>query len=218
VLAKADALTLEERHKQLRAVRKMMREVSQPSILPTFFDFKELDVLAPDLMVGPALHAPRAPNIFAVICDATQQGQRVYPWGTVDTHNETWSDLRRLQRVVFESGSIAHLRALTQQMSIHQYEQNHRWRVKNWEAFVSVCNWLCECARNAFFVHMEWVKRHRDAGDELPFILNAALAWACMLIFGRFEYGFLLFLKLPFELWWYHTHGKQQKSKDSLGV
>ena len=44
----------------------------------------------------------RQPNIFAVICDAT--AQRVYPWGTVPIENTHFSDFRRLQAMIFETG------------------------------------------------------------------------------------------------------------------
>ncbi len=232
VLAKADAMTLEERSVQLRAVQAMMNDISKDATLPVFFEFDEpeetraysaptdlddpaasahihhcqsLDVEAPEEIAarsqaessnsdhsdgsyqfptteftsnardrantdmtdespaalrsdGPthsAAHSPshqmhtalepdvpledpfsalsgyswanavpKVRNIFAVICAVNPQGLRVYPWGTVDTHDETVSDLRRLQRLVFENGSIGRLRALTQQMSIRQHAQN----------------------------------------------------------------------------------------------
>jgi len=240
VLAKADAMTLEERSVQLRAVQTMMNDISKDATLPVFFEFDEpeetraysaptdlddpaasahihhsqnLDVEATEEIEiaaqsqaessssdhsdgsyqfptteftstardrantdmtdessqvhpapatqrsdGPnhsAAHSPshqmqatlgadvpledpfgalsgyawasavpKVRNIFAVICAVNPQSLRVYPWGTVDTHDETVSDLRRLQRLVFENGSIGRLRALTQQMSIRQHAQN----------------------------------------------------------------------------------------------
>ena len=228
VLAKADAMTLEERSVQLRAVQAMMNDISKDATLPVFFEFDEpettratgappglgdpvpssahidhsqsLGVEVPDEMAvqsqaeisissdhsdgsyqfpteftstardrantdlteessqvnqldgqavplrpdGSARSSPYSPshpfsassgyswasavpkvrNIFAVICAVNPQGLRVYPWGTVDTHDETVSDLRRLQRLVFENGSIGRLRALTQEMSIRQHAQN----------------------------------------------------------------------------------------------
>lgn len=44
----------------------------------------------------------RQPNIFAVICDAT--AQRTYPWGAVPIENTQYSDFRRLQAMIFETG------------------------------------------------------------------------------------------------------------------
>eukprot|EP01041_Mallomonas_annulata_P009136 gene9136-18926_t len=41
-------------------------------------------------------------NIFAVVCDTSPEGVREYPWGILRIYDETHSDFRRLQRLVFE--------------------------------------------------------------------------------------------------------------------
>lgn len=46
----------------------------------------------------------RQPNIFALVCDAT--AHRVYPWATVPIENTHFSDFRRLQTMIFETGTI----------------------------------------------------------------------------------------------------------------
>lgn len=77
---------------------------------------------------------PVVPNVFAVICsseDKEEEGQqqhqqqedyevlrRVYPWGSIDIEDETLSDFRRLQRLVFESEQISEMRDQTQQLTI----------------------------------------------------------------------------------------------------
>jgi hypothetical protein len=62
---------------------------------------------------------PKVPNIFAVICGGSDGGQpmesgsscsrRVYPWGSVSSLDERLSDFRRLQRLIFESGTAMRL-------------------------------------------------------------------------------------------------------------
>eukprot|EP01032_Pedospumella_encystans_P025308 gene25308-28609_t len=201
VVCKADAMTLEERYTQLIEVQTMLREISQTqnTALPTFFDFEEQDLSA--LRVE---ERPWVRNVFAVICDGSNSGLRMYPWGTVNTHHETVSDLCRLQRLVFESGSITRLRALTQQMSIQQYEQDQNENNSIWQVLVWLSYWP--------LVYLKWVKKHRDAKDLDNFFLNWFLIFSVMMFFGDFRYGFLVFLKMPFELW-NHFHVELQKKK-----
>eukprot|EP01039_Chlorochromonas_danica_P010387 gene10387-11505_t len=61
---------------------------------------------------------PKVRNIFAVICSNSRTTQRCYPWGSVNSLDENYSDFRRLQRLIFESGNLTHLRSLCQEMSI----------------------------------------------------------------------------------------------------
>ena len=129
-------MTLEERYTQLIEVQTMIREISQNTALPTFFDFEEQDLSALGVEEGPWVR-----NVFAVICDVSNFGLRMYPWGTVNTHDEAVSDLCRLQRLVFESGSIARLCALTQQMSIQQYEQDQNESNVIWQILVWLSYW-----------------------------------------------------------------------------
>lgn len=191
VLAKADAMTPEELQEQLLAVKTMMHKMSQNAPFPAFFDFEES-----------ALTASQTRNIFGVFCDVLHHGQRVYPWGTANSHDETLSDLRRLQRLVFESGSISRLRALTQQMSIHLYAQDHNKSMTDWQPLVWVCSWG--------LAYMKWVKTHRDAGDQLPFLLNWLEGCFCGLIFQECRCCLVIFLQMPFQ-WWYEFHFEPQK-------
>ena len=61
---------------------------------------------------------PMVPNIFAVVCATNEEGERVYPWGTVSIHDEGHSDFRRLQRLVLESDKVTEMVELAQQVSI----------------------------------------------------------------------------------------------------
>lgn len=63
-------------------------------------------------------------NVFAVICDSTGLGKRVYPWGTINIYNESHSDLRRLQRLLLESSNIIKMRHDTQLLSIELYKHS----------------------------------------------------------------------------------------------
>ena len=179
---------------QLIEVQTMMHEIFQNTALPTFFDFEELGFE----------ERPWLRNVFAVICDVSNLGLRMYPWGTVDTQDEAVSDLRRLQRLVFESGSITRLCALTQQMSIQQYEQDQNEGNGIWQVLVWLSYWP--------LVYLKWVKKHRDAKDLANLFLNWFLIFAFMMFFGDFRYGFLVFLKMPFELW-YQFYVELQKKK-----
>lgn len=199
VICKADAMTLEERYTQLIEVQTLLRKISQNTALPTLFDFEEQDTSALGVDERPWVR-----NVFAVICDKRNLGLRMYPWGTVDTQDEAVSDLCRLQRLVFESGSITRLHALTQQMSIQQYEQDQNEGNMIWQILVWLSYWP--------LVHLKWVKKHRHAKDLDNFFLNWFLIFAFMMFFGDFRYGFLVFLKMPFELW-YHFHVELQKKK-----
>ena len=68
---------------------------------------------------------PMVPNIFAVICSSIsgpeeeQMMRRDYPWGSILIEDESSSDFRRLQRLMFESDKISELREKTQEMTIH---------------------------------------------------------------------------------------------------
>eukprot|EP01039_Chlorochromonas_danica_P008251 gene8251-9100_t len=61
---------------------------------------------------------PKVRNIFAVICSDSRSSQRCYPWGSVNSLDENYSDFRRLQRLIFESGNLTYLRGLCQEMSM----------------------------------------------------------------------------------------------------
>lgn len=76
----------------------------------------------------PLLLLPKVPNIFAVICgggscDGPSPGsnsshRRVYPWGSVSSLDESLSDFRRLQRLVFESGTAMRFIQWSERISI----------------------------------------------------------------------------------------------------
>jgi len=74
---------------------------------------------------------PSVRNVFAVVCADSASGLREYPWGSATPRDETVSDLPRLQRLIFEQGSINKLRALTHEFSIRLYHERCRdqgWR------------------------------------------------------------------------------------------
>lgn len=55
--------------------------------------------------IAPSAPIPvRLPNIFAVVCDISNE--RVYPWGTLRIDDMTHSDFRRLQILVFENSEL----------------------------------------------------------------------------------------------------------------
>ena len=59
------------------------------------------------------------------MCSGSESGLREYPWGcSVSAYDERVSDLRRLQRLVFERGNIARLRDLTQHMTIALHQRD----------------------------------------------------------------------------------------------
>lgn len=73
----------------------------------------------------PPLLLPKVPNIFAVICGGSNGplsgsscSRRVYPWGSVSSLDEHFSDFRRLQRLVFESGTAMRFIQWTERISI----------------------------------------------------------------------------------------------------
>ena len=49
---------------------------------------------------------PKLRNVFAIVCDNTPGGRREFPWGVIDIYDEKHSDFRRLQRLVFEEGTV----------------------------------------------------------------------------------------------------------------
>jgi len=71
---------------------------------------------------------PKVPNIFAVICGGSDGGlpmesgsscsRRMYPWGSVSSLDERLSDFRRLQRLIFESGTAMRLIQWSERISI----------------------------------------------------------------------------------------------------
>jgi hypothetical protein len=71
---------------------------------------------------------PKVPNIFAVICGGSDGGlpmesgsscsRRVYPWGSVSSLDERLSDFRRLQRLIFESGTAMRFIQWSERISI----------------------------------------------------------------------------------------------------
>lgn len=70
---------------------------------------------------------PKVPNIFAVICGSdgglpmesgSSCSRRVYPWGSVSSLDERLSDFRRLQRLVFESGTAMRFIQWSERISI----------------------------------------------------------------------------------------------------
>lgn len=73
-------------------------------------------------------YLPMAENIFAVVGDSSEANCRVYPHGKLDIYDENHSDFRRLQRLLFESGTIGRMKMLTQAMTM-EYDAETKSRV-----------------------------------------------------------------------------------------
>ena len=85
-------------------------------------DIKGVGVLTP-AVISSTQPFLQVRNIFAVVCDISVSGKRVYPWGSLDVNNEEHSDFRRLQRLVFEDSHIVQLREATQALSMRRLQQ-----------------------------------------------------------------------------------------------
>jgi septin family protein len=116
IIAKADTMTLIERNDYLEVVKNSINEISQHLNESSVYDFEHSDI---NLSLSPRetdaeLHTKfngleiamtRVPNIFAVVCDPSNE--RVYPWGTLRVDDNRHSDLRRLQTILFENGKFS---------------------------------------------------------------------------------------------------------------
>ena len=70
---------------------------------------------------------PRIPNVFAVVCDLSENGLREYQYGTLEINNKEHSDFRRLQELVFEQGThLIKMKELTEKMSIRLYAESQK--------------------------------------------------------------------------------------------
>ena len=122
IISKADTMTMDERRVYLLQVHQSLLEMSTQLKKSIIYDFEESSPV--EAKQSPKIfdHYPeklrssdetqstslyqndffRCPNLFAVVADTKKV--RVYPWGRLSIEDETHSDFRRLQRLLFEEG------------------------------------------------------------------------------------------------------------------
>lgn len=102
---------------------------------------------------------PKIRSIFAVVCDGSSSGMRIYPWGSLNINDEQHSDFRRLQRLVFEDCHIVSLREASQKLSMGILDVNkNKFHASNkrFQTIIEITKLVMNIA-NRGFVLFGWI-------------------------------------------------------------
>ncbi len=101
IISKADAMTVKERNLFISTVKQKLDALTEKFGEACIYDFQ-----GDDLTIDKSADTTellRLPNVFAIVCDGAEE--RVYPWGRLSIDSGKHSDFRRVQMILFESGS-----------------------------------------------------------------------------------------------------------------